>query len=150
MVKKATVFLKHNNITSDLEITYNNIKKTIKKGYWTFSMLKKEIESYGNVNLEANDYDGTCSITTDDTINLKKLGPILGFNKDQVINTNTKTTSGKEVDINHGLEYTEMSCSQVNMSENINSNGKKSDVVITLPITSTLILNPEYRQIKVL
>ena len=34
LVKKAAVFLNYNNITSDLEITYNNIKKTTKKGYW--------------------------------------------------------------------------------------------------------------------
>ena len=34
LVKKAAVFWKYNNITSDLEITYNNIKKTTKKGYW--------------------------------------------------------------------------------------------------------------------
>ena len=103
-------------------------------------MLKKEIESYGTVTLEANKCDGTCSITSDNTMNLKNLGPILGFNKDQVINANTKTTSGK-VDINNGLEYIEMSCSLVNMSENINSNGKKSDVILTLPITSTQTLN---------
>ena len=49
-------------------------------------MLKKEIESYGNVTLEANKYNGTCSIT---------LGPILGFYKNQVINPNTKTTRMK-------------------------------------------------------
>ena len=143
LVKKATVFWKYNNITSDNnEITYSGNKKTIKEGYWTFSMLKKEIESYGsNVTLEANTYDGTCSITSDNTINLKKLGPILGFNKNQVINANTKTTSGKEVDINNGLEYIEITCSLVNMSENVNSNGKKSDVILTLPITSTQTLN---------
>ena len=62
MVEKATVFWNYNNITSDLEITYNNIKKTIKEGYWMFNMLKKEIESYGNVMLEANKYDGTCTM----------------------------------------------------------------------------------------
>ena len=81
LVKKATVFWKYNNVTSDNnEITYNGNKKTI-EGYWTFNMLKKEIESYENLTLEANRYDGTCSITTDNTINMKNLGLILGFNK---------------------------------------------------------------------
>ena len=84
-MKKATGFWKYNNITSDLEITYNNTKKSIKEGYWTFSKLKKEIESYRTVTLEANRYDATCSITSGNTINFKNLGPILGFNKDQVI-----------------------------------------------------------------
>ena len=68
-------------------------------------MLKKEIESYGNVTLEANKHNRTCSITSDNTINLKNLGPILRFDKDQVINANMKTTSKNEVNINNGLKY---------------------------------------------
>ena len=107
---KATVFLNYNNITSsaanDLEITYNNIKNTIKEGYWTFSMLK----SYGN---------GTCSITSDKIINLKNLGPILGFDKNQVINANMKTTSKNEVNINSSLEYIEITCSLVKMGNSM-------------------------------
>ena len=99
-------------------------------------MLKKEIESYGNVKLEASKYDRTCSIASDNTINLKNLGSILGFDKNQVINANTKTRSKKEVNVNNGLEYIEISCSLVKMQENINSNGKKSDVILTLPITN--------------
>ena len=34
-------------------------------------MLKKEIESYGNVTLVANEYDGTYSIASDNAINMK-------------------------------------------------------------------------------
>ena len=71
-------------------------------------LLKKEIESYGNVTLEANKHNGTCSITSNKAINLKNLGPVLGFNKDQVINTNMKT-SKNELNINNGLEYIEIS-----------------------------------------
>ena len=70
---------------------------------------------------------------------MKNLSSILGFNKNQVINTNTKTVSGKQVDINNGLEYIEISCSLVKMQKNINSNGKKSDVIVALP-TSTQTL----------
>ena len=65
-------------------------------------MLKKKIESYGGVTLVANEYDGKCSITSDSVINMKSIGPILGFNKDQVINANTKAKSGNSVDINNG------------------------------------------------
>ena len=82
--------------------------------------------------LEANRYDETCSITSDNTINFKNLGPILGFNKNQVISANMKTINKKEVNINNGLEFIEISCSLVNMSENINSNGKKSSVIMSL------------------
>ena len=143
LVKKATVFWNYNSITAGIgnnKITYTSIKKTIEVGYWTFHMLKKEIESYGNVTLEANKHNGTCSITSDNTINMKNLEPLLGFNNNQNINTNTKTTSGKQVDINNGLEYIEISCSLVNMSENIDSNGKKSNVMVTLLIISTQTL----------
>ena len=100
-------------------------------------MFKKEIESHGTVTLDENKYNGTCSITSDRVTNLKNIEPLLGFNKDQTINSNTKTTSGKQVDINNGLHYIEISCNLVKMSDNINSNGKKSDVIFTLPITST-------------
>ena len=39
-----------------------------------------------------------------------------------------------------------MCCSLVNMSENINSNGKKSNVIMTLPITSTQTLKGSVQQ----
>ena len=39
LVKKAT-------------ISWNNDKKMISPGYWTFSMLKKEVESYSTVSLQ--------------------------------------------------------------------------------------------------
>ena len=99
-VKKATLFWDYNNITDENnELTDNGNKKTIQKGYWSFNMLKKEIESYGNVTLVANEYDGTCSIASNNAINMKTIGPILGFIKNQVINANTKT-SGNPVNIN--------------------------------------------------
>ena len=81
LVKKATVFWNYDNIVTSVnnELTYNVNKKIIEQGYWTLNMLKKEIEGYGTVTLE------------DNVINLKNFGPILGFNKDQVIRANTKT-----------------------------------------------------------
>ena len=39
------------------------------------------------------------------------------------------------------MEYIEVSYSMVKISENVNSNGKKSVVIVTLPITSTQTLN---------
>ena len=69
--------------------------------------------------LEANKYDGTCFITSGNPINMKNLGPILGFDKDQGINANTKTRCKKEVNINNGLEYIEVSCSLVKMERKV-------------------------------
>ena len=34
---------------------YNSVKNTISPGYWTFSMPKKEVKSYGTVSLKANE-----------------------------------------------------------------------------------------------
>ena len=137
-VKKATLFWDYNNITDENnELTDNGNKKTIQKGYWSFNMLKKEIESYGNVTLVANEYDGTYSITSDNAINMKTIGPILGFNKDQETNANTKTKSGNPVNINNGLQYIKITCNLNKILENINTNGEISDVIAVLPITTT-------------
>ena len=79
LVKRAAVFWEYANIISgkNNEITCNGNKKTIEEGYWTFSMLKKEIESNGSVTLDSNKYNVTCSM------NLQNLGPLLGFNNDK-------------------------------------------------------------------
>ena len=137
-VQKATLFWDYNNITDENnELTYNGNKKTIQKGYWSFIMLKKGIESYGNFTLVANEYDGTCSITSDYAINMKIIEPILGFTKNQVINAITKTTSGNPVNINNGLQYIKITCNLTKILENINTNDEISDVIAVLPITTT-------------
>ena len=69
-------------------------------------------------------------------MNMKNFGPIIGFDKDQVINANTKTNSGKIVNINNGLKYIEVKCSSVDKQKSIDANGKRSDVISVLPITT--------------
>ena len=100
LIKKA--IWDFNNIynTND-ELIYNSIKKTFPKGYWTFDLIKKEFESYGNVTLEFNKYDRTCTLTSDCSINLKNFGPIPGF------------TKGGKVNINQGLKYIKIPCNIV-------------------------------------
>ena len=124
----------------NLEILYDNNKKYIRKGYWTFNMIKKEIESYsskaGNVSLKENKYNATCTITTDKETNLKSIGPLLGFESDRIISPNPETTSDNKVNINNEPQYIEIRCNLVKLSDNIDSEGKKSDLIITLPITS--------------
>ena len=72
---------------------YNSVKKTLGEGYWTFTILKKEIDSYGTVSLEASQYDVTCSITSDNVMNLQNFGPIISFEQNKTISANTKTKS---------------------------------------------------------
>ena len=95
-------------------------------------------------------HDGTCSITSDNAINMKTIGPILGFNKDQAINANTKTKSGNSVNINNGLQHINVTCSLVKMIDNINTNGKRSDVIAVLPITTTQSFNSDCQMIRAL
>ena len=55
-------------------------------------------------------YDGTCLIATDNTTNLQNFGPILGFDQNRTISTNTKTESGP-VNINSVLKFIRISFS---------------------------------------
>ena len=81
LVKKATVFWDYNNISSENnEQTYNSVRKVIPEGYMKFIMLKTEIESYGNVTLVENQNDGTCSITSDNAMNMKNFRDVVTMN----------------------------------------------------------------------
>ena len=68
---------------------------------------------------------------------MKTIGPILGFTKNQAINVNTITKSGNSVNINNGFQHIKVTCSLVRMIDNINTNGKRTDVIAVLPITTT-------------
>ena len=96
LVKEATIFWNYNNISDKVnnEITYNSVKKTLNKRYWTFLMVKKEIESYGTVSLQTNEYDGTYSLTFDNIINFINFGSITGFDPNKTFNANTNRKSG--------------------------------------------------------
>ena len=77
---KDTVFWDYNIIDHiNNELIYSSVKKTIETEYWTFNLLGKESESYRNVKLDKSEYDGTCSLTSDNKIELKTLESSLGI-----------------------------------------------------------------------
>lgn len=139
LVKKATIFWNYVNITSAVndKIKYNSSDHVFSPGYHTFKMIADDLKKLGSIELVANRYDSTCTITTDHQIELFKFGQLLGFDENTTITT-TKT-SPNVVNINRGLKYIQVTSNIVNRSKNI-VNGNKSDCIAVLPITSTQTL----------
>ena len=138
-IKSISIFLNYNNLNKDFHYTYDtqgsNTKITFKDGYYTFNVLKTEFENVGNIELEKVDYSGKCKIKSDKELNLETFGVILGFPSNKVISPNTLTESNNEVNINNNLEYVNISCNMIDKSKNF-VNGKRSDILIQIPITT--------------
>ena len=108
--KEVTVFWNFKNITSTIgnhTFTITNSsppEKTINDGYYDFEQLKSRMEN-DKLELQMNAYDNTCIIDNKNstTVNLKKLGVLLGFAEDHQLTAKTNEASSNAVDVNHGL-----------------------------------------------
>ena len=142
-VKSASIFWNYNNLDETYFYNYDvdgsNTKVTFKKGYYSFSSLKKEFENIGKIELEEIPSTGKCRITTDKKMNLKTLSPILGFSSNKEIAANTLTESENVVNVNNNLEYVNIHCNIINKSRNF-VNGKRSDIFLQIPIPSNQTL----------
>ena len=135
-VKSVSVFLNYNNLDQNIHhYTYDNTKIGFKDGYYTFKILKTELENVGAIELEQVNFSGKCTIKSDKTLNLQTFGPIIGFSENKVIQANTSTESDNVVNINNNLEYVNISCNMIDKSKNF-VNGKRSNVLIQVPIES--------------
>ena len=139
-VKSISIFWNYNNLDANIHhYTYDtqgaNTKIGFKDGYYTFNILKTEFENVGKIELEQIDFSGKCTIKSDKTLNLQTIGPILGFPTNKIISPNTLTESDKQVNINNNLEYINISCNMIDKSKNF-VDGKRSDVLIQVPITT--------------
>ena len=85
-------------------------KKNFPHIYWTFDLIKKQMESYGAITIQANKYNSTCTLTTDHIINLKNFDPVLEFDSNKTISANTATKSDNPVDTNNRLNFIKISC----------------------------------------
>ena len=142
-VKKITIFWDYNNLCANLHYYYYdttgpNTKIGFKDGYYTFSILQRELKTKG-IELKKIDFSGKCTIKCNKKLNLGTFGPIIGFDKDKIINANTLTESQNEVNINNNFKYINISCDLVDKSKNF-FNGKRSDIIIQVPITTQQIL----------
>ena len=146
--REVTVFWNFKNITSTIGNNTFTIKnstppeKTINDGYYDFEALKTHLENY-KLGLTMNTYDNTCTIANKNaaTVNLKKLGVLLGFAENHQLVAKTNEVSSEPVDVNHGLRYLTVACDLIDRSKNIDVDGEESDILAFLPITPGTRLN---------
>ena len=138
-LKSISIFWDYNNLNSNYFYNYDidsaNTKVAFKEGYYSFSLLKKEFENTGKIELEEIPFTGKCKIKTDKKINLKTLGPILGFPSNKEIAANTFTESDFIVNVNNDLEFIKIYCNLISKSRNF-LNGKRSNILCQIPITT--------------
>ena len=145
--KEVTVFRNFKNITNTIgnhTFTITNSsppEKTISDGYYDFEPLKSRLEN-DKLELQMNAYDNTCIIDNKNstTVNLKKLGVLLGFAEDHQLAAKTNEASSNSVDVNHGLRWLTVTCDLIDPSKNIDLDGEESNI-LALPITPGTRLN---------
>ena len=146
--KEVTVFWNFKNITSTIgnnAFTISNSsppEKTINDGYYDFEQLKSRLEN-DKLELQMNAYDNTCTIDSKNntTVNLKKLGPLLGFAENHQLTAKTNEASSNPVNVNHGLRWLTVTCDLIDQSKNIDLDGEESNILAFLPITPGTRLN---------
>ena len=146
--KEVTVFWNFKNITSTIGNNTFVIKEnpevteTINDGYYDFQTLKERLK-LNKLELQMNTYNNTCTIENKNTVtvNLKKLGVLLGFPENHEVAAGTSAASPKPVDVNHELKYLTVTCDLIDPSKNINLEGEESNILAFLPITPGTRLN---------
>ena len=148
--KEVTVFWNFKNITTALgngKFTVKTgsnaaVEKTLGEGYWDFQQLKDRLEGEG-LTLSMNAYNNTCSIVNKvgQTVNLKKLGKLLGFPENKTLASGSTTASPNPVDVNHGLRWLTVTCDLIDASKNLGLDGDQSTTLAFLPITAGTRLN---------
>ena len=142
-VRNAAVYGNFRNVTENFNdtVTLTSKNVTFVEGYWTFHMMAEKLGER-NVKLDGNRYDNTCKIFSKNSdVNLKSLGPMLGFPKDTTVQANTWKTSPSNVDVNLGLRCVTVECSSVDTDRNFDRYGKRNKVIATLPVTTEQSLN---------
>ena len=146
--REVTVFWNFKNITSTIGNNTFVIKsnpevtETINDGYYDFQALKERLK-LNKLELQMNTYNNTCTIDNKNntTVNLKKLGVLLGFAENQQLGAKTSKASSNSVDVNHGLRWLTVTCDLIDQSKNIDLEGEESDILAFLPITPGTRLN---------
>jgi hypothetical protein len=138
-VKTAAVFWNYKNVRAGYNdyISVDGTKVTMDERYWTFKQLREKMEENG---LTFKEYpDGRVKIDLDSgtkTVGLRNLTGILGYRSSNG-STYTPHISDSPVDIHNGLRYITVSCNLVNREDNIEPDGNRSVIIISLPIDGT-------------
>ena len=134
-VKNIGIFWKFKNVLKNANDRITRVPITFGEGYWSFNMISEKLGE-SNIQLERNRYDNTCKICSTKQLNLLNFGPLLGFPVNKVIQANTWTNSPSNVDVNLGLRYVTVGCDCVDTDRNFDSNGRRSKIIATIPVTS--------------
>ena len=151
-LKRATVFWKFQNVTRANSNYYfdkqlsttpsSSERKTLDDGYWDFELLKKRLGEE-KIELDASVHDNKCLLknTNTETVDLKNLGKLLGFNADTTIPTGRTPEAPHSVDVNLGLRYLTIACDLVDSFRNVDINGGVDTNIAYLPIPPGTRLN---------
>ena len=149
-LKNAAVYWNYKNVITGKNdhVMRGTTKIPFEEGYWTFDMIEEKLGKQ-SIKLEANEYDNRCKIYPEtQNLNLKKFGELLGFPKNEIVNSGTWKTSPGVVDVNKGLRYVNIKCNIVNTSGNIDTDGHRSYALASLPIPSDQLLNSTVTKFK--
>ena len=117
------------------------------KGYWSFLDIKKRFGEEG-IRLEENSHNNTCRINTGKfEVNLKEIGPLLGFQQNETIQRGLVTDSNK-VNVNRYLEYVTLSCNIVDSEKVVDWFGEPSEIVAVLPVDTSQMLNGTFTKFE--
>lgn len=109
------------------------------KGYYTFSNLQNLLGDNG-VDITPVSRSGHYILKTNSStiLNISSHQAwLLGFNdNNRTFMPNTEVISDNIVDINLGLNYVSVCCNLVNENFCVDANGKRSDIITTLPVTT--------------
>ena len=141
VVNNVSIYWRYKNLHKDnreVVMTDSSGAQTILQfgmGYWTFDMISERFTEEG-VSLKKNRHNNTCRIHCEKySLNLGSFGLLLGFKKDTVIQRTVYKDSG-EVNVNMGLTFVSIGCDIVNPSKNFDTNGERSKIIATFPITT--------------
>ena len=152
-VESVIVFWDYNNVIKGVNdiFTHRGNTLTVPEGYWTSDMITKirdrliinvsndttqYYDSIAQLFMEKNGNGGfsVYSSAGGVAINLGSFGTLLGFDKNTDLPAQTRKLSQNSADLNRGLKYITVSCDIVDDTRNIGVDGKRSNVIATIPV----------------
>ena len=129
----------------------------VPEGYWTSDMITKirdrfiihvdtgnsqYYDSIAYLFIEKNGSGGfsVYSSASGVAINLGSFGTLLGFDRDTAVSARTRVLSQNYADLNRGLKYITVSCDIVDGTRNTDVDGKRSNVIATIPVPNDIDL----------
>lgn len=143
-IRSATVFWDYNNVIAGVndKFEYGGRVLTVPEGYYAFDELTEEINRVSKAegivtDVEFRSYGttGKCDATPGGgPMKLVRLGALLGFGEERVLEKDVATMSDGVVNINSDLRYIQIFCDIVDRYKNVDELGFNSRVIASIPI----------------